>query len=244
MSEIDFNTDMSSDASQFIKDKGFDGMDSLVSSFRDTESGASKLANSMRIPETLDGDMLKQIHTKLGWSDNPDNYKFENATDIEIDSNLLSGFRDFAIKNNLSTSNFSEIVNFQVNAMSEMAIATEARQTEAHNKAIEENEKALKELYGTDFDSKITGAREVAEKLGMFETLEAKGLSSDIEIIKMLDGLNAKLSDETLLPNNPNSSKTKGDRIKEITNSDAFRSNMHQDHKEVMAEYRKLHGIG
>ena len=88
----------------------------------------------------------------------------------------------------------------------------------------------------------MASARETADKLGIYQTLENKGLSSDPDIIKMLLSLNDKISEDTLTPSAPGGTldKTAEQRLEEIKIDPAFTDKFHHKHKEIMREYLQV----
>ena len=103
-------------------------------------------------------------------------------------------------------------------------------------------EKALKEEYGDKYDTFIEDASNVATKLGITETLDKHGLGSNPEILKMLNDMNSKLSEASLkTPGSPTADfGTIDEKLKAITESDAYTDSMHVDHKTKMVERDEL----
>lgn len=191
------------------------------------------------IPESEeDTEGWDKVRTKLGWVGSPDKYEFNYEGEVPISDELLGQFKEYANKRRWSQKEFEETVGFQLDAI--------AAQTEAYNAQLatqkEENITALKQKWGeVNYEVKVKGARIIADSLGIYQTLEAKGLTSDPQIIEMLDTIASRTSEDVITPQPLGEpAKTPQERLEEIKKSEAFLQKFHRDHKKTMVEYMAL----
>lgn len=194
------------------------------------------------IPESEDDvEGWDKIRTQLGWLGGADKYEFNYDGDIPISDDLLAQFKEYANKRRWSQKEFEETIMFQLDAI--------AAQDEAYKIAFatqkEENIKALKQRYGeANYETRVKEARIVADKLGIYQTLEAKGLASDPDIINMLDVIATRTAEGVITPQTLDTSiKTPQEELEEIKKSEPFLQKFHKDHKTTMSRFMELNQI-
>lgn len=190
------------------------------------------------IPEADDVEGWNNVWNQCGRPETHDKYAFDYEGDIKVSDELVGQFKQFAHGLGLTQRQFNDVVKFQLDAV--------GAQTEAYNAQLEvskeENVVKLKGKFGeVDYENKIKGARIIADKLGIYEMLEAKGLASDFDIISMLDTIASRTAEDVITPQPPTPpAKTPQERLEEIKKNPAYMDKFHQDHKKIMVEYMQV----
>jgi len=219
-----------------LEAKKWTTVEQVVDSYLELEQFKGK-GEHLIIPEVEDAEGWDNVYEKLGRPPTSDKYEFTYDGNVQISEELTGQFKQYAHKLGLSQKQFGEVVNFQLEAV--------AAQTQAYEAQIaaqkEENIKALKDKWGIDYDAKVRDARITADKLGIFQTLEAKGLASDPDIINMLSVIASRAAEDTITQQHPAPpQKTPQQELEEIKGSEAFRKKFDPKHKETMARFLEL----
>lgn len=165
-------------------------------------------------------------------------YTYSGEGESPINDELLNGFFQLAHTKKWPKQFVQDVIDFQLDAI--------AGQAEAYNTQLasqkEENIKILKQKWGeANYEVKVRDARIVADKLGIYETLEAKGLASDPDIISMLDNIASKTAEDVITPPTPPvREKSLQEQLEEIEKSESFIQKFHPEHKETMAKFLEL----
>ncbi len=219
--------------------KGWGNINDLITGYSELEKfkGLGD-DNHIVLPEGDDPQMWDKVWNRLGRPETHDKYAFEYDGDVEVSDDLLGDFRQTAHSLGLSQKQFEAIVNWQVGK----AAAQLEAESNAHNESIENNVKLLKEKFGEkDYESKVREARMTADKLGIYETLEKKGLASDADMIGVLATLAANAREDTLKPQSQDTGgKSAEAELREIEKSEAFTDKFHRDHKETHKRFMEL----
>lgn len=219
-----------------VKNKGWDTVEKIVEGFVGLEQFKG-VGEHLVIPEAEDAEGWNNVYKQLGRPETHDKYEFEYDGEVELGDELIGQFKEYAHSLGLTQNQFNKIVNFQLDAVGAQTEAYNA-QSEAQKQA---NIEALQLKWGVNYNAKITGARIIADSLGIYETLDSKGLASDPVIIEMLDTIANRTSEDVITPTPPAvPSKTAPERLEEIKKSDAFLQKFHRDHKKTMAEFMAL----
>ncbi len=220
-----------------LEAKKWNNINQIVDGYNDLEKFTG-IGKHLVIPETDDSDGWKDVWNIMGRPETHDKYTLDYAGDVEISEELTGQFKEFAHGLGLTQKQFNAIVGFQLEAV--------GAQTEAYDSQlasqIKENTTALKQRWGeANYEAKVKGARIIADSLGIYQTLEAKGLASDPEIIQMLDTIASRTTEDVITPQAPAvAQKSPQARLEEIQKSEAFTSKFHKDHKAIMVEYMGL----
>lgn len=190
------------------------------------------------IPEAEDAEGWDNVYKQLGRPETFDKYELGYDGDVAISEELTGQFKQFAHGLGLTQKQFESLVRFQLDAV---AAQTGAYETQLATQK-EENIKTLKDKYGeVNYDVKIKGARIIADGLGIYETLEAKGLASDPVIIAMLDKIASRTSEDVITPQPPATpEKSPQEELDEIKKSEPFLQKFHRDHKSTMLRFMEL----
>lgn len=228
------------DVANIVKSKGWDTVEKIVEGFIGLEKFKG-VGEHLVIPETEDTDGWNELYNKIGRPETHDKYELSYGGNVEVSEELTGQFKQFAHGLGLTQNQFNKVVNFQLEAV--------AAQTEAYNNQTaaqkEENIQALKQKWGeANYEAKVKGARIIADSLGIYQTLEAKGLASDPKIIEMLDTIASKTAEDVITPTPPvTPQKTPQQELDKIMKSEAYNKKFHRDHKETMKRFMELNQI-
>lgn len=224
-----------------LQAKQFDDVGKVLKSYSEMEKFAGGFKSKLNIPDQLDDAAISTIYTKLGRPESPDKYEFKKGENLKVELNedLLNNFKKFAHGKNITTAQFNDLVNFQMEVMQSAMEAGEKQAAEAKQKAAESLRAEWKEKYEDNFKQ----AKATAEKLEILADLEALGLADNPTTIKMLAKLNSKLSEDTLKPKTPEVQLTKDEEIKKLVDSEAYKDKFHRDHKATQQRLLGLLGI-
>lgn len=168
-------------------------------------------------------------------------YTYSGEGESPINNELLNNFFQLAHTKKWPKQYVQDVIDFQLDAI--------VAQTEAYDAQMatqkEENVKALKKKFGeADYPVKIKNARIIADKLGIYKTLEAKGLASDPDIISMLDTIESRTAEDVITPPSPPvPTKSPEEELEEIKKSEAFMKKFDPKHKETMKRFMELNQI-
>lgn len=174
-------------------------------------------------------------------------YEYEVDETVPFDDALISRFRKFSKDIHLNKEQSAGLVQFQRDIIKEVMAA----ETEAEAAALETSEaeketirKALVTKVGGEvaYQNMMVEARQVADELGIYTTLEKKGLASDPEIIGMLQEIKNRTKEGTILKVEelPSNAKDPKAELKEITESEIFKNKFAPGRKELMKRYMEL----
>ena len=220
--------------------KKWNTVEQLVEGFVNLEKFTG-IGKHLVIPEADDAEGWNNVYSVLGRPETHDKYAFDYDGEVEISDELVGQFKQFAHGLGLTQKQFNDVVRFQLDAVT--------AQNEAYNVQFatlkEENIKALKQKWGeANYEVKVKEARIIADKLGIYKTLEAKGLASDPEIISMLDTIASRTAEDVITPPSPPTpTKTPEEEREELNKSDAWKDKFHPKHKEVQARIMELNKI-
>jgi len=234
-SGINFDASLTPEVQELVQKKGFKSLGDLAKSYMEAESYIGKAKSQLNIPEELDDEAKNTILSALGRPEKPDDYSFEYDGSVKVDEELLEDFKKFAHEIGLTKDQFEPLVKFQL-SIAEMA---EQRLQEQRKAAQEE----LRKKYGADFEANVKSAYNTAKALGIFETLEQKGLSDDADVIDMLVNISKKIGEEEIKPSTVSGQKTPQEELEEIVNSDAYVQKFHPEHQQAVMRVIELSKI-
>jgi len=220
-----------------LESKKWGSMEDVINSYIELEKFKGG-DNALIIPEGDDAD-LSEIYNKLGRPEDYNAYEITNETGVELSDELTGNFKEFAHNLGLNQKQFNDVVNFQLEAVK----AQQAEYAEWEKSEVATNMAKLTEKYGDEkaVQEQVSKARAIADKLGIYETIQAKGLGSDAEVIGMLATIASKVSEDTITKQTPKvTEKTPQEEIKDIQGSKAFTDKFDKDHKKVMARFMEL----
>lgn len=254
----DFNTEMNEATTELMEKKSFAGMDAFAESYSSLEKSRGQLETSvtemkgaLNLPSELSAENLTAIHAAIGVPADVSGYEVKYDGETKLDDTLVDSFKAFAKERNIPAGVFNDLVNFQIDAVvAATTVAADAQKVAdeekvvADNDAIKKAEAGLMSELGDKYESTMTNAADASKALGLSDLIEAAGKASDPDWLKALNGIYSKLSEGTLKPNKEVSEATKGQELKELIESKAFKDQMDPGHKEALAKYNRHFGIG
>lgn len=189
--------------------------------------------NHIVLPEGDDPQLWDQVYNKLGRPESHKGYELDYEGDVAVDDALMGSFKQFAHGLGLNQKQFNAVVGFQLDAVAE--------QVKAANQTIEQNIESLKQKFGDKYDAKVLGSRQIADKLGIYKTLEAKGLASDPDIISMLDRIKSATGEDVLMPQGDTKpTQSTQTELDAVMKDPAWKDRYHKDHDKVHKRYMEL----
>ncbi len=220
-----------------VKSKGWNTVEKIVDGFIGLEKFKG-IGEHLVIPEAEDAEGWDNVYKQLGRPETHDKYELGYEGNIDVSDELVGQFKQFAHGLGLTQKQFNDVVGFQLDAITAQSEAYDAQLATQK----EENIVALKQKWGeTNYAVKVKGARIIADSLGIYQTLEAKGLASDPVIIEMLDTIAARTAEDVITPQTPiTAAKSLQEELDEIKKSESFLQKFHLDHKKTMARFMEL----
>ena len=222
-----------------INAKKWTNVGQIVDAYNELEKFKG-IGEHLVIPEAEDAKGWDSVYKALGRPETYDKYEFAYDGDVQISDELTGQFKQFAHGLGLTQKQFDSIVRFQLDAV---GAQTEAYEAQGVAKT-EQNVQSLKQKWGeANYEVKVKGARIIADSLGIYQTLEAKGLASDPDIINMLDTIANRTAEDVITPTPQVAQKTPLEELNEIKTSKAFLEKFHPDHRVTMSRYMELNQI-
>jgi len=225
-----------------LESKKWNNINQIVDGYGELEKLVG-VGEHLVIPKVDDPEFatkMGDVFNRLGRPDTSDKYEYEYEGDVEISDELTGQFKEYAHSLGLTQDQFNKILNFQLDAVAAQSQAY-TEQAEAQR---QENISALQLKWGANYETKIKGAKIIADSLGIYQTLEAKGLASDPVIIEMLDTIANRTSEDVITSVTTSSpTKTPQEELEEIKKDESFLKRFHPKHKETMARFMALNQI-
>jgi len=229
-----------------LETKKWNNVEQIATGYNELEKFTG-IGKHLVIPEAEDAEGWNNVYNSLGRPETPDKYIIEDDEVVPLDAELTDKWKQYAHKMGYTQKQMAGAVQFQrdiIKGALEAEAAQQAAAAEAEAAAKEEKVQALKQKLGANYDAEIRGARVVADNLGIYKTLEAKGLASDPEIIEMLIAIKNKTAEGVITPPTPpEPAKMPQDELEELKKNEAFTKRMHPKHKEVMKRFMELNRI-
>ncbi|KKN07643.1 hypothetical protein LCGC14_1064940, partial [marine sediment metagenome] len=190
----EFRNSAPDNVKDLIAKKGYTHLGQIFDSYSELETFKG-VGEHLVIPESEDAEGWENVYKQLGRPETFDKYELTYEGNVEISEELTGQFKQFAHGLGLTQKQFDSIIKFQLDAV--------GAQTEAFDNQLattkEENIQALKQKWGeANYEVKVKGARIIADSLGIYQTLEAKGLASDPDIINMLDTIASRTTEDVI----------------------------------------------
>ncbi len=244
----DFRNNAPDAVKDLITKKGYTSLGQFFDSYTELEKFKG-IGEHLVIPEAEDAEGWENVYKQLGRPETHDKYDFEEDPDVPFGEEILDRFKQGAYKEGFTQRQAAWVLGLQRDIIKEVKKAEDlqnAADTEADETRKEEIRSAYKQKWGGEvaFQNKIKDARVLADKLGIYQTLEAKGLTSDPEIINMLDIISLRTAEDVIAPQTPTTPQlTPIQERKEIMESEAFTSKFHKEHKNTMKRYMELNQV-
>lgn len=238
------NDEFRNGAPENVKDlltkKGYTHLGQFFDSYTEMEKFQG-VGKHLVIPEAEDAEGWNDVYNQLGRPPTHDKYEFATESQIPLSDELMEGFRQFAHKEGYTQKQYRGAIDFQLDAIAKMIEIDEDQKVELQEQKVT----ALKEKFGeVNYNAKVTGARIIADSLGIYKTLEAKGLASDPEIIMMLDTIANRTAEDVITPQTSvTTTKLPIEERDEIMKNPVFKDKFARGRKELMARYMELNQI-
>lgn len=230
--------------------KKWGSMEDLVNGYVDLEKVLGRGEHIFKPESPDDVDGWAKYYQQLGVPDDVSGYEFEADEAVPFEDAVLGRFKEFAKKQHYTKEQAAGAVQFQRDIIKEVMAAEAEAEATAVQAAETEKEtirKALVTKAGGEvaYQTMMVEARQVADELGIYTTLEKKGLASDPEIIGMLQEIKNRTKEGTILKDSTPESSIKEPmaELEEIKKSDAFKKRLHPQHKAVMKRFMELNMI-
>lgn len=220
-----------------LENKKWNNINQLVDGYKELEKFTG-VGKHLVIPENEDDAGWEAVYELMGCPKDVKEYEFDEDPDVPFDEELLGRFKQGALEQKLNKKQANWIVGLQRDIIKEVQATEQQQKIDSQNANVEE----VKKRFGdANCEAKIREARSIADKLGIYQTLEAKGLASDPDIISMLNTIASRSSEDTLVPPGaPPAQKSLTEELDEIKKSEEFTKRFHPKHKECMARYMAL----
>jgi hypothetical protein len=155
-------------------------------------------ANKIALPgENATADEIDAFHRALGRPDKQDDYSVEGIElpeGIELDDQLVNGFREYAFKHGMSQKDFAEAIAFDVQRVANSMQAQQQAAAEEYNTTLGK----LKTEWGESFDQNIAQCNKALTTFGLMDLFEEKGLLNNYDAITALTRIGAAMSESKL----------------------------------------------
>ena len=230
-----------------LEAKKWTTLDEVVNGYVDLEKVLGKGEHIFKPESPDDVDGWAKYHQQITGISDASEFEFEADEAVPFDDALLGKFKEYAHKIHLNKEQASGIVQFQRDIIKTAIEVAEQEDTQFAEAAEAEKEiirKALVTKAGGEvaYQNMIVEARQVADELGIYTTLEKKGLASDPEIIGMLQEIKNRTKEGTILKVDQPATSAKDPKVelKEITESETFKNKFAPGRKELMKRYMEL----
>lgn len=230
-----------------LEAKKWSSFDEVVNGYVDLEKILGKGEHIFKPESSDDADGWAKYWQQVTGISNASEYEFEVDEAVPFDDALIGRFREFSNKIHLNKEQATGIVQFQRDIIKEVMAAEAEVEAEALETSEAEKEtirKALVTKAGGEvaYQNMMVEARQVADELGIYTTLEKKGLASDPEIIGMLQEIKNRTKEGTILKvaEPVTTAKDPKAELKEITESEIFKNKFAPGRKELMKRYMEL----
>jgi len=227
----------SDDVKNLMETKKWTNIDQLANGYRQLEKFTG-VGKHLVIPEAEDAEGWNNVYNILGRPETHDKYELAYNGNVKVSDEILGQFKQFAHGLGLTQKQFNDIVNFQL----DVAAAQEQVLKDQQNQQAQAETQGLIQRFGAaNYESKIAGAHITANTLGILNTLKAKGLDRDPDIIAMLDTIKTRTAEDVITPPTPPPPvKSPVQERDEIMQSKAFTDKFDLKHKETMKRYLEL----
>ncbi|KKL91994.1 hypothetical protein LCGC14_1889080 [marine sediment metagenome] len=230
-----------------LEAKKWTSSEEIATGYSDLEKILGRGEHIFKPESPDDADGWTKYWQQITGISNASEYEFETDETVPFDDALIGRFREFSKKIHLNKEQSAGIVQFQREIIKEVMTAEAEAETErvATSEAeIDTIRKALVTKAGGEvaYQNMMVEARQVADELGIYTTLEKKGLASDPEIIGMLQEIKNRTKEGTILKVDEPTTTAKDPKaeLKEITESDTFKNKFAPGRKELMKRYMEL----
>ena len=242
---VDFKTLIPEEYREEKSLQNFNRMDDFVKSYLHSQ----KMVGLDKIPvpnkHATDEDW-KEVYKRLGSPEAADGYKYSLPEDHSVPEDTLKSFSEEAVKLGLLPNQADGIMKYY-NEVINQGMNDQNIQAEAARQIAEQD---LRKEFGSTFDNKITGAKNLATAtLGadfLNTTMLADGskLGDHPQLVKAFANLSEKLSEDDIVKGDTPDFVTTNDLNKQIASiqqpGSAYWDKHHPNHSNAVAEVQSL----
>lgn len=234
---------------KIFETKKWSSVDDLANNYEKLEQVLGKGEHIFKPESPDDADGWNKYYQQLGVPDDINGYEFEADEAVPFADEVLSRFKEFAKNQHYTKEQAAGAVAFQREIIKEAVAAETEAEAQAATQAeadLEIVRKALVTKAGGEvaYQGMMVEARQVADALGIYPTLEKMGLASNPEVISMLTMIKENTTEGVLAPGTPTvPTKDPQEELNEIMKSEAFTNRFAPGRKAIMARYMELNKI-
>ena len=225
--------------------QNFNKMDDFVKSYLHSQ----KMVGLDKIPvpnkHATDEDW-KEVYKRLGSPEAADGYKYSLPEGHAVPEETLKSFSEEAVKLGLLPNQADGIMKYYNEAINQGVTEQNVKAEEARSKA----EQELRNEYGSTFDNKIKGAKNLAsatlgeEFLNTTMLADGSKLGDNIQVVKAFANLSEKLSEDDIVKGDSTSYLTTNEITKQIASlqqpGSAYWDKKHPAHATAVEEVAAL----
>lgn len=225
--------------------QNFNKMDDFVKSYLHSQ----KMVGLDKIPvpnkHATDEDW-KEVYKKLGSPEAADGYKYSLPEGHAVPEETLKSFSEEAVKLGLLPNQADGIMKYYNEVINQGVTEQNVKAEEARSKA----EQELRNEYGSTFDNKIKGAKNLAsatlgeEFLNTTMLADGSKLGDNIQVVKAFANLSEKLSEDDIVKGDSTSYLTTNEITKQIASlqqpGSAYWDKKHPAHATAVEEVAAL----
>jgi hypothetical protein len=228
-----------------------------LNSFKDVESLAKSYLHAQNMiskrMEDLGPEELSEVYTKLGRPEQPDGYELDlGAAQIDGMEAQADEFKQMAYDLGLSADAAKQLSSWYAG---KQVAAVQAHQ-QALSQFHDQSEELLRQEYGSAFDQRLEGARELLNRYDpsgeIKSMLQESGFGSHPTVVRMLVNLSKDLSEASAVHGTdpkafgitPNDAQRMiRDKKKDPTFMDAYLQQTHPGHRDAVQEMEELYAV-
>jgi len=228
-----------------LETKKWNTVEQIANGYKELEKFTG-IGKHLVIPEAEDdAEGWNKVYNILGRPETYDKYVIEDDEVVPLEKELAEKWKQYAHGIGLTQKQMAASVQFQRDVIKGVMEAEAEVQAKAQEEEAQAKENVvqglIKKLGGQGaYENGIRDARIVADNLGIYDTLKAKGLASDPEIIGMLLEIKNRTAEDVIHRQPPAPTKSPQDELDEIKKSPAFTNKFDPKHKEIMKRYMEL----
>lgn len=225
--------------------QNFNKMDDFVKSYLHSQ----KMVGLDKIPvpnkHATDEDW-KEVYKRLGSPEAADGYKYSLPEGHAVPEETLKSFSEEAVKLGLLPNQADGIMKYYNEVINQGVTEQNVKAEEARSKA----EQELRNEYGSTFDNKIKGAKNLAsatlgeEFLNTTMLADGSKLGDNIQVVKAFANLSEKLSEDDIVKGDSTSYLTTNEITKQIASlqqpGSAYWDKKHPAHATAVEEVAAL----
>ena len=225
--------------------QNFNKMDDFVKSYLHSQ----KMVGLDKIPvpnkHATDEDW-KEVYKRLGSPEAADGYKYSLPEGHAVPEETLKSFSEEAVKLGLLPNQADGIMKYYNEVINQGVTEQNVKAEEARSKA----EQELRNEYGSTFDNKIKGAKNLAsatlgeEFLNTTMLADGSKLGDNIQVVKAFANLSEKLSEDDIVKGDSTSYLTTNEITKQIASlrqpGSAYWDKKHPAHAVAVEEVAAL----